>query len=35
MKNYGQEEVQAEFGVDKLLKMSENKNGRTQGLFEK
>jgi len=35
MKNYGQEEVQAEFGVDRLLTMNENKNGRTQGLLEK
>jgi hypothetical protein len=35
MKNYGQEEVQAEFEVDRLLTMNENKNGRTQGLFEK
>jgi hypothetical protein len=27
MKNCGQEDVQAEFGVDKLLTMNENKNG--------
>ena len=27
MKNYGQEEVQAEFGVDRLLTMNENKEG--------